>query len=123
MHNLTLYKTRIFQYFKDTRFSTPLTDYTHFAQLQGQQCSDSCYLYAVLQQQQLVKLHFVVQGCIVAVACANMLAQMCQNQPLSILQNLDQATFLTTVVQLPIDDSRLECAMLAFKLCKKVFFP
>lgn len=121
MNNLQLYKKRIFQYYRDNRFNAPLEKSTHKAEVFGKLCGDHCIMTAQLDGLIITKLHFNVKGCIVATACANILAEYLQQQPLVTLQKLDQQVFIAKIVDLPIDDLRLECAVLAFNLCKKQF--
>ncbi len=118
MQNNNLYKQRLFTYFKDTRFSTPQRDVRpsiHYGKL----CSDKLEMFLKLEQDEILQVNFVVTGCIVATACAAMLAEFCQNKPIYGIQQLTETEFISNIIQITIDGPRKDCATLAFKSLKQ----
>lgn len=113
-----LYKQRLFTYFKDTRFATPEPDVQpsiHYGKL----CSDKLEVFLKLEQDKIIQLHFVVTGCIVATACAAMLAEFCQTKSISEIKELTEAEFISNIIQITIDGPRKDCATLAFTSLKQ----
>jgi NifU-like protein involved in Fe-S cluster formation len=120
MSEKDLYKVRVLQYFQDKRFSGALNNPNFYAEQGGIFCSDRVELFLNLADHKIQRLNFLLTGCIIATACAAMLAEFCEQNSLAAVLALEQADFLNKVVQLPVAGSRQECATLAFILLKKM---
>lgn len=114
-----LYKKRIFEYFKNTRFSAPLINSDVYFSQTGVICSDQVEFFINFNTRTIQLLHCKVAGCIVASACAAMLAEFCQAKTITEILNITEQDFLEKIVQICITGSRKECAIFAFNALQK----
>lgn len=114
-----LYKKRMFEYFKDTRFSAPLINPDVYFSQTGVVCSDQVELFINLNATIIQQFHCKITGCIVASACAAMLAEFCQAKAIAVILTISEKDFLENIVQICITGSRKECAILAFNALQK----
>ncbi len=118
MTDQELYKKRIFQYFHETRFSNVIKDPDFSACGQGLLCSDKICISGKLSGNKIGKISVQTSGCIIATACANMLAEICQDKTIDFVHSMEENFFIDKIAQIQIQASRKECAILALNTLK-----
>lgn len=118
MTDQDLYKKRIFQYFHETRFFGKVENPDFQASEKGLLCSDKILISGTLLEDQIIKIMVQVQGCIIATACANILAQSFEGKTIDWINSMEESFFISEIAQIQVQTSRSECATLAFNAIK-----
>lgn len=113
-----LYKKRIFQYFHETKFSGMIEDPDFSACGQGLLCSDKISISGKLSGNKITQISVQTSGCIIATACANMLAESSQDKTIDFVHSMEEDFFIDKIAQIQIQTSRKECAILALNTLK-----
>lgn len=116
---MKLYQDRITQYYKNRPYAGKPAAYTHCALLQNPMCGDVVTVYVTLREGMVQEMRVDVQGCVLSVAAASMLAE--QVQQVSIIQVAELTEeFMQQLISLPLGPNRLRCATLALHTLHKI---
>lgn len=119
MSEQDLYKKRVFQYFRDERFSGQVQDPDFSLEGRGVLCADRVFVSGKKDGQAISQIKFDVKGCLIATACANMLGEFVSQKSVDQVFALDEKTFIDDIAKIPVQTSRRECALLAMTILKK----
>ncbi len=113
-----LYKRRIFEYFRKNEFLEKIDNPDFHADEQGLICADKVKISGLICENKIKKLMVTVNGCIIATACANILAENILGQSIEFAKTMEEDFFISKIAQIPVQESRRQCATLALKVLK-----
>jgi len=113
-----LYTEIIQDAYRRPRHRGEMCDATHTFEDENPLCGDTLRVQLRVEDGRIVEARFQGEGCAISQAATELLLDRIENQPVSVIENLDREAVLEELGLPAITPARLKCALLAMAVLK-----
>ncbi len=115
-----LYKQQIIDLYNNPTHKSVIDNPTHHMNGNNPTCGDMIVIQAICNDQIISKIKYQGEGCAISQAALNLLIDELIGKPISVLKEYTPER-IVELLGVPISVSRLNCATLGLRTCKKMF--
>lgn len=116
---MSIYQDLILTHYRFPRNYGKLSNPTHTASIYNPLCGDMITMYFVFNNDTVVKVNYISEGCVISKAAASMFSEKIIGKSKKELNNLNP-NFMISMLGINLSPNRLKCALLPLEALKKI---
>lgn len=114
---MNIYQEIILDNYHHPQNSGKPAQFTHTAKFQNPTCGDEIEVFLSVENDVIVEVHYLAEGCAISIASASLLSQQLPGTTLSQLELLSE-DFMLKLLGIELTTSRINCAVLSLSAVK-----